>query len=85
MPFEKRLNVQYPVLITGVAVSDSLKTEKTLPQLENIRAFPTTLFVDKKGNIVKIDTGFSGPATGEHYIQFKKEFKGIISRLLAGN
>jgi thiol-disulfide isomerase/thioredoxin len=83
MPFEKRLNVKYPILITGVAVSDSLKTEKTLPQLQQIKAFPTTIFVDKKGNIRKIDSGFSGPATGEHYIRFKKEFNLIIQHLLS--
>lgn len=82
-PFKKRLHVQYPVLITGVAVSDSLLTQKTLPQLEKISAFPTTIFVDKKGNIRKIDKGFSGPATGEHYTQFKKEFDKIINQLLA--
>jgi thiol-disulfide isomerase/thioredoxin len=83
LPFMKRLDVQYPVLITGVAVSDSLRTQKTLPQLDKIKAFPSTIFVDKKGNIRKIDTGFSGPATVEHYTQFKKEFNEIINRLLA--
>ena len=82
-PFTKRLHVPYPVLITGAAVSDSLLTQKTLPQLEQINAFPTTIFVDKKGNIRKIDGGFSGPATGEHYTEFKKEFNEIIDRLLA--
>lgn len=84
-PFEKRLKVQYPVLITGVAVSDSLKTEKTLPQLQEIKAFPTTIFVDKKGNIRKIDSGFNGPATGEHYTEFKEEFNRIVNRLLNEN
>lgn len=82
MPFEKRLNVKYPVLITGVAVSDSLKTEKTLPQLEQIKAFPTIIFVSKKGNIQKIDSGFSGPATGDEYTKFKKEFDRIVNQLL---
>lgn len=81
--FKKRFDVQYPVLITGVTVSDSLRAEKTLPQLEKIPAFPTTIFVDKKGNIRKIHSGFDGPATGEHYEQFKKEFNEIISQLLA--
>jgi len=81
-PFMKRLDVQYPVLITGVAVSDSLLTQKTIPQLEKINAFPTTIFVDRKGNIRKIDSGFNGPATGEHYTEFKKEFNEIIDRLL---
>ena len=82
-PFIKTLHIQYPVLITGVAVSDSLRTQKTLPQLEKIDAFPTTLFVDKNGNIRKIDSGFSGPATGEHYTAFKKDFNEMIDHLLA--
>ena len=67
LPFKKRFNVEYPVLITGVTVSDSLRAEKTLPQLSKIEAFPTTIFVDKKGNIRKIHSGFSGPATGAHF------------------
>jgi thiol-disulfide isomerase/thioredoxin len=83
LPFKKRFKVQYPILITGVTVSDSLRTEKTLPQLESINAFPTTIFVDKKGNIRQIESGFAGPATGEHYIEFKKEFNKIVDELLS--
>ena len=82
-PFKKRFNVQYPILITGVTVSDPLRTEKTLPQLESINAFPTTIFVDKKGNIRKIESGFAGPATEEHYTEFKNKFNKIINELLA--
>lgn len=82
-PFKKRFDITYPVLITGVALSDSLRAEKTLPQLEKINAFPTTIFVDKRGKIRKVHTGFDGPATGEHYIQFKKEFNKIVNQLLA--
>jgi hypothetical protein len=54
-----------------------------LPQLESINAFPTTIFVDRKGNIRKIQAGFSGPATGEHYTEFKKEFNQIVNELLS--
>jgi len=82
-PFKKRFNVQYPILVTGVTVSDSLRSEKTLPQLESINAFPTTIFVDKKGNIRKIDSGFSGPATGEHYTEFKNKFNNVVNKLLS--
>ena len=83
MPFEKRLDVQYPILITGVAVSDSNLTQKTLPQIKKIKAFPTSIFIDKKGNIRKIESGFNGPATGEYYVEFKKEFNQLIEKLLA--
>jgi len=81
--FQKRFGVTYPILITGVTVSDPLRAEKTLPQLEKIEAFPTTIFVDKKGNIRKTHSGFNGPATGEHYTKFKEEFNEIIDQLLA--
>jgi len=47
MPFEKRLNVQYPILITGVAVGDTNLTQKSLPQINKIKAFPTSIFIDK--------------------------------------
>ena len=83
MPFEKRLNVQYPILITGVTSADTLKTQKTLPQLEEIKAFPTIIFVDKKGNMRKVESGFNGPATGKHYTQFKNNFDKTVKKLLA--
>jgi hypothetical protein len=75
--------VKYPILITGVAVSDTALTQKTLPQIKKIKAFPTSIFIDKKGNIRKIDSGFNGPATGEHYIEFEKEFNQLVEKLLA--
>ena len=81
-PFIKRFNVKYPILITGVTVSDPLKAEKTLPELESINAFPTTIFVDKKGNIRKIDSGFAGPATGIYYTEFTNKFNQLINQLL---
>ena len=83
MPFEKRLNVQYPILITGVTSADTLLTQKTLPQLEKIKAFPTIIFVDKKGKMRKVESGFSGPATGKHYTQFKNNFDKTVKKLLA--
>jgi thiol-disulfide isomerase/thioredoxin len=81
--FEKRFNVQYPILITGVTVSDKQRTEKTLPQLTELKAFPTSIFIDKKGNVRKIYSGFSGPGTGQHYVNFQKEFDETINGLLA--
>lgn len=81
--FMKRLKVEYPVLITPVAVGDPQRAEKTLPQLESIPAFPTTIFVDRKGEIQKIHAGFNGPGTGADYEKQKKEYIAIIEDLLA--
>jgi thiol-disulfide isomerase/thioredoxin len=81
--FQKRFSVHYEILITGVSVNDSLRAKKTLPQLEDIVGFPTTIFIDKKGEVAKIHTGFNGPGTGEHYDEQKKEFYGIVKELLS--
>ena len=81
--FQQRFNVQYPMLITGVTVNDSLRTEKTLPELTPIKFFPSSAILDKKGKVRKLDTGFNGPATGEHYLVYKKEFEDTINKLLA--
>jgi peroxiredoxin len=80
--FQQRFHVQYPMLLTGVAVNDSLRTEKTLPQLTPIKFFPSSVILDKNGNVRKIDTGFNGPGTGEHYIKYVKEFEATIDKLL---
>lgn len=81
--FLKRFDVTYPVLITGVTPGDPQKAEKSLPQLTAIKGFPTTIFIDKKGNVREVHTGFSGPGTGEHYEAFKKEFNQLVNNLLA--
>jgi thiol-disulfide isomerase/thioredoxin len=81
--FQQRFQVKYPMLITGVAVGDPQRAEKTLPQLDKILNFPTTIFVNKKGQIEKIHTGFSGPGTGEHYTEQKQEFYDTVNGMLA--
>lgn len=80
--FKKRFNVQYPILITGAAVNDSLKTEKTLPEIQAIKVFPTLIFIGKDGKVAKIDTGFYGPGSGAHYKKFQEEFEQTIQYLL---
>jgi hypothetical protein len=46
-------------------------------------AFPTTLFVDRRGQVRRIHTGFSGPATGEHYDRLVRDFEAQAETLLA--
>jgi hypothetical protein len=75
-------DVKYPMLITGVSVNDSLLTEKTLPQITEIKVYPTTIFLDKKGIVKKIHSGYYGPASGRHYEEFKKEFYKTVEELL---
>lgn len=75
-----RLQVSYDLLIAGTRDKES--AAKTLPMLNQLLAFPTTIFIDKKGNVRKIHTGFSGPGTGKYYAEFVKDFNQTIDKLL---
>ena len=78
---KNRLGIQYEILFAGKSGTES--ASKALPDLNGISAFPTTIFIDKKGNVRKVHTGFSGPATGKFFEEFKTEFNELINRLLS--
>lgn len=80
--FRDRFSVDYPILNTGVTSGDSLRTEKTLPQLTPIKSFPSTIFVGRDGKVKKVHGGFFGPATGEAYTKYVTEFEETIESLL---
>jgi thiol-disulfide isomerase/thioredoxin len=71
--------IDYPILIGGYNKED--KVSSIFPNLNNFTAFPTTLFVDKSGTILRIHVGFSGPATGKYYEKFKRDFNELAEYL----
>lgn len=76
-----RLGIDYEILFAGQSGTES--ASKALPQLNGIASFPTTIFIDRKGNVRKIHSGFSGPATGKFFDEFKTEFNSLIDELVA--
>ena len=76
----ERFHIGYDVAVAGVSNKDSVA--KSLPQLAKFLAFPTTIFLDKKGNVRKIHTGFSGPGTGQYYQEEIAGFNREIDKLL---
>ncbi|MBQ0735465.1 peroxiredoxin family protein [Aquimarina celericrescens] len=79
---QQKLKVEYPVLLAQYGTSDKKKAQEKLPMLNHVLSYPTTIFIDKKGKVRKIHTGFSGPATGQKYAQFKTEFESFVNQLL---
>jgi thiol-disulfide isomerase/thioredoxin len=79
--FRDRWNIPYPLLLTGTTTQDP--DAPRLPQLDAIRGYPTTIFIDRKGMVRHIHTGFSGPATGEHYTELARDFEERVRTLLA--
>ncbi|MBC8756252.1 TlpA family protein disulfide reductase [Kordia sp. YSTF-M3] len=78
---QKRLNIPYPIVLAQFGTSDKKKAQEKLPMLNHVLSYPTTIFIDKKGKVRRIHTGFNGPATGDKYIAFKKDFENFVLEL----
>lgn len=76
----KRYDIQYDFLFAGT--NDKANASKTLPMLNHIMSYPTTIFIDRKGKVRKIHTGFAGPGTGKYYETFVDEFTLLVNQLL---
>lgn len=77
---QAKYGIDYDILIAGV--SDKAMASETMPMLNRVLAFPTMIFIDRKGNVRMIHTGFSGPGTGQHYTDFVVEFNALMDELL---
>ena len=76
-----KFQANYEFLIT--MKTGSQQASEALPMLNKVMAFPTTIYIDKKGDVRKIYTGFYGPATGENYTKYIKETTAFVEKLLA--
>ncbi len=74
---ESYLGLKYPILFAGKAQKSEV--ERLLP-ISNFISYPTYLLFDKKGDLVEIHAGFSGPAT-KGYSKFTSEFRSKIQSL----
>jgi hypothetical protein len=78
--FIERYGTPYPVLLAGTTKSGP--TSSVTQQLEGWQGYPTTIFLDRAHRVVKIHSGFDGPATGEHFKELKKEMRDTIVSLI---
>ena len=72
------MNIKHEVLYGGYY--DKKEAAEKLPQLDKILSYPTLVIADKNNRIIKIHTGFSGPATPE-YKAFETEFDSILKSI----
>ncbi len=78
---KKRFSANYEFLITMKTGKD--QASEALPMLNAVMAFPTTIYIDKKGVVRKIYTGFNGPATGDAHTKFVEDTTRFVEMLLA--
>lgn len=81
LKMKNRLSIPYELLLPGPNKKGFVN--ESLPMLKNFLAFPTMIIIDKQGKVRKIHTGYSGPATGHHYTEFKSEFESFVKKLLS--
>jgi len=77
---KSRFNINYQILIAGTTRKDDIASK--LPMFESIYSYPTTIFIDKKGKVRRIHTGYSGPATGVYYDRWIDDFTSFVDKLL---
>jgi thiol-disulfide isomerase/thioredoxin len=77
--YKKRLKITYPILWAGSY--NKKEASKVLPMLNKISAFPTMLILDENNRVVKIHTGFNGPATSQ-YETFIRDFEESIDKVI---
>ena len=78
----ERVGITYPVLLAQTGTSSKTAAQEKLPMLNQVLSYPTTIFIDKTGQVRKIHTGFNGPATEEKFTAFKTEFESFVNQLL---
>ena len=82
---KKSLGINYPVLLAATKATKKRASE-LLPALSAVSSYPTMIFLDSDRKIVRIHTGFSGPATGqESYDAFRAEYLSLADSLVSAN
>jgi hypothetical protein len=79
--YQKRFGLTFPLLFCG-STDNKYVDPKLRSQLTNFYAYPTALFIDKKGKVQSIHIGFRGPGTGEEFQAEVKHLYDVVKKLI---
>ncbi len=79
--FKQTLGIEYPIVYAGMASKE--QAAEKLPFLNHLMSYPTCVFVDRTGKVRRIRTGFYGPSTGQHYVNYTRNLRTFVEQLLA--
>lgn len=78
--YRNRMEIKYPLLVGGEASKEQASID--FPMFNKISSFPTSIYFNRKGEVVKIHTGFNGPGTGETYKNYVERTRTMIEHML---
>jgi thiol-disulfide isomerase/thioredoxin len=78
--YRDKYGIPFPLLLAGINNEESIAS--ALPQLKDITAFPTSVFLDRAGRVRRIYAGFHGSAAGPQHARLVREFDSEIQKLL---
>lgn len=73
--------INYDIAFGGLA--DKKLVSQKLPALNKFIAFPTTIIIDRKGDVREIYTGYTGTVTGKYHEDYEKKFNKLLDELIA--
>jgi len=77
--FIRKFAIEYPMLLTGEPSS----LRAAVPQIDNIGAFPTSIYVGRDGTVKRVHTGFPSIGSGEELTRVKDELRAVVEQMLA--
>ena len=78
---KEKYNINYDIAFGGLA--DKKLVSQKLPALNKFIAFPTTIIIDRKGEVREIYTGYTGTVTGKYHDDYEKKFNKLLDELIA--
>ena len=79
--YRKRHGLTFPLIYSG-SLDASNVDAKIRVQLEDFFAYPTSVFINRKGKVEHLHWGFKGPGTGEEYQQEVAGFYELVKKLV---
>lgn len=78
---KEKYNINYDIAFGGLA--DKKLVSQKLPALNKFIAFPTTIIIDRKGDVREIYTGYTGTVTGKYHEDYEAKFNKVLDELIA--
>jgi thiol-disulfide isomerase/thioredoxin len=81
LKIKTHFGANYDFLIAGKA--NKISAAAALPMLNHVMSYPTSIFIDRKGKIQQIRTGFYGPGTNSYYKRYVEKTNNFVQKMLA--